>query len=75
MLMVFITTIFLGASMPSFITTCLNKDKTQGQLTESMIESKEKKPPKPLKGFKKFDEQFLKPAFIYEYKKRKPQIK
>lgn len=29
MLMVFITTIILGAIMPSFITGCLNRDKTQ----------------------------------------------
>lgn len=37
MFMVFITTILLGAAMPSFITTCLDKDDTQNALTESML--------------------------------------
>lgn len=78
MLMVLITTIFLGAFMPKIITTCLERDKDNQMasiIDPLMAEEDKEKNKKPLKGFKKLDELILKPFFIHDYEARKPQIK
>lgn len=75
--MVFVTTICLGALMPKIITSCLKRD-TKNQEIDVMqpfIEENKSKDKKPLKGFKKFDEEILKPFFIFNYENRKDQIK
>ena len=85
-MMVFITTIFLGAIMPGFITWCLKKDLINippeeiDRLVEKDEEeesdlTREKEDKKKLKGFKRLDELFLKPCLIHDYENRKKEIK
>jgi NhaP-type Na+/H+ or K+/H+ antiporter len=74
LLLVFITTIFLGAIMPSFISACLKRDeknqKESSSITNTLLseEKLKEKGERPRSFFKMFDEDYLKPFFIYNYK-------
>ena len=82
LIMVFITTILLGAGMPSIITKLLSFDKPKPTVdtTESLLEEIEKEELEEEKKkkwpfFKKLDELYMKPCFIYDYHNRKDEIK